>query len=80
MMYLKEFCLGEIPSQIMSFERELNAGQHELDFISSQCVIGMLFCDFSAIGFVEHLNLFCGALSEYCSVLTCPSMLVPGNK
>lgn len=33
----------------------------------------------NTIGFVEHLNLFCGALSEYCSVSTCPSMLVPGN-
>lgn len=33
----------------------------------------------NTIGFVEHLNLFCGVLSEYCSASACPNMLLPGN-
>lgn len=31
------------------------------------------------VAFVGHLNVLCGALSEYCSSSTCPNMLVPGN-
>lgn len=33
----------------------------------------------NTIGFVEHLNLFCGVLFDYCSASTCPTMLLPGN-
>lgn len=29
--------------------------------------------------FVEHVNLLCGALSEFCQTSTCPTMSVPGN-
>jgi hypothetical protein len=31
------------------------------------------------IWFAEHVNLMCGALSEFCQLATCPAMTVPGN-
>jgi len=31
------------------------------------------------ICFAEHINLLCGALSEFCQQSTCPAMTVPGS-